>query len=244
MGNDFLLNVKIDAVIPFEYHSDLKYYYIRSVDNPYTPDLDIVSIVNQHDLYAKADIPISQNETVNMVLKVFKNGKKKYTMQYGDDATQLRIRTDSAHDFPHVDIENGSKPQEKIKLRSEPEDYEASINTILRYVEKKHNRSIGCMYWLMPAVLVGSGRTIPYMFDAYQKIYNLNTPFTDIARFVSIDFIKETKNKILDINNCNNIIHSEFRKCKEIEQKMEVFREKLMPTVSNIPMQSRCYLFH
>ena len=169
LTNDFLGGVKIDAVIPFDQHPNVKYYYIRSVNNPHVPDLDLVSIVNRYDLYAKADIPITQNQTVNMVLKILKDEKKKYTMQYRDDSIQLRIRTDSAHDFPHIDIEQGSKPQEKIKLNSEPEDYEASINTILRYVENKHNHLIGPTYWLMPAVLVGSGRTIPYMFDAYQK---------------------------------------------------------------------------
>jgi hypothetical protein len=70
----------------------------------------------------------------------------------------------------------------------------------------------------MPAILVGSGRTIPYMFNEYQNIYRLNTAFTDIARFVSIDFMRETRNKILDIDDCNSTIHSEFRRCKEIEQ--------------------------
>lgn len=77
LGNDFLMRVKVDVVIPFDQHPSVKYFYISSVDNPDTPDLDLVSIVNQYDLYAKADIPITQNETVNMVLKILKSGKKK-----------------------------------------------------------------------------------------------------------------------------------------------------------------------
>jgi hypothetical protein len=59
--NDFLRGIKIDAVIPFDQHPSVKYYYIRSVNNPDVPNLDLVSIVNQYDLYTKADVPITQN---------------------------------------------------------------------------------------------------------------------------------------------------------------------------------------
>jgi hypothetical protein len=69
--------------------------------------------VSQYDLYAKADIPITCNETVNMTFKILKGGKKKYTMQYRDDSIPLRIRTDSAHGFPHMDVEQESMPNRR-----------------------------------------------------------------------------------------------------------------------------------
>jgi hypothetical protein len=113
------------------------------------------------------------------------------------------------------------KLQQKIRLNSEPQDYEASINTILRYVEKNYNHLVGPTYWLLPSVLIGSGKTIILMFDVYQKKYNVENAFTDIARFVSIDVINEISNgkKQLDIHDFSRIIHLEFRKCKEIEEK-------------------------
>lgn len=58
------------------------------------------------------------------------------------------------------------------------------------------------------------------MFDRYQGKYNVNTAFTDIARFVSIEVINEISNgRKLGIQDYSRIIHSEFRKCKEIEEK-------------------------
>jgi hypothetical protein len=72
-----------------------------------------------------------------MSLKISKNGIKTYTMQYRDDLRQLKIRTDTPHDYPphnypHIDIEMSREPKQKIKLNNEPQDYEASTNTIVR----------------------------------------------------------------------------------------------------------------
>lgn len=212
-------NLKINALFSIN-HSDAKYYYIETSNAKDTIYVDLNDLIRKYDLWAEAVIPITIKEIIDMKLKILKNGDIKYTMQYRKPDIKLQIRTDDAHGFPHIDVERNGSPQEKIILNSKPEDYEASINTILRFVEKKINRHIGARYWLLPTLFSDIGNAVIQLFDLYQMEHNIKTTYTDIARFLCLNIIRDTSDdKKLEISDYSRMIDHNFRICKEQEDK-------------------------
>lgn len=177
-------------------------------------ELDYKKHCQTYSNYAVAKIPISKDEFVDMKLNVLTNGDTKYTMQYRNPSLDIRVRTDDAHGFPHIDIEEKGKPQKKFRLKISPNNYEESINTILRFVEENVNHLIGPRYWLMPQIITPIGSHILKLFDVFQQGYNLKTSFTDLARLTSLDILRKTlSNKIIDYQEYQDIIHNQFTKC-------------------------------
>jgi hypothetical protein len=211
-GKINLKNLMINVLFPINTNK-IKYCHI---EYPYKEqNINLEEIYGKYRLYADVKIPITYNEIVDMKLKFLKNGIVKYTMQYRNPNIELKIRTDDAHCFPHMDVERRGESQEKIKLNSELEDYESCINAILRYVEKHDNPLIGPRYWLMPGLLSGIDSNILSLFNLYNLGYQVKTAYTDIARFVCLDIIKETSlGKTLNYNDYQNLINNHFCECK------------------------------
>jgi hypothetical protein len=216
LSTHYLRKTNFEVIQPVN-HQLVRYWYSRVTYKQDVPDLDLKSIVKKYDVYAEADIPLTATETVNMRLKILKKGDKIYTMQYRDDSKQLKIRTDSAHDFPHIDIELPGQKQDKRKLKNPPSDYESSINTILRIAEQMNNPLIGPTYWLFPSAIFKS--QIIASFPQFQAIYNVKTAYTDIARFASIKAINETRlGKTLGVREYMELIRAEFEECGRKEE--------------------------
>ena len=64
------------------------------------------------------------------------------------DKNPTNIRADNFHPYPHVDIELPKTSKETNIFDTNPSDYEASENTVLRYAEHCKNKMIGVDFWL------------------------------------------------------------------------------------------------
>ncbi|MGC1931818.1 MAG: hypothetical protein WA667_22850 [Candidatus Nitrosopolaris sp.] len=71
-----------------------------------------------------------------------------YTIQYEDRSNNPIIRADNYHSYPHIDLQLPHGNKEKRLFDTDPSDYEASINAVLRYAEFYNTSTIGIDYWL------------------------------------------------------------------------------------------------
>jgi hypothetical protein len=67
-------------------------------------------------------------------------------------------------------------------------DYEASINSVLRYAEFYNNPMIGVDYWLFNLVSFNK-ELIHSFFDTAKRSLKPHTSLTDIARLISVDIL-------------------------------------------------------
>jgi hypothetical protein len=209
-------------------HDFSKYIYIKAPCNG--DGKKAREIANEHHIYIDTEIAVTPNEHLIMKVKLFKklNDQNKpiliYTIQYQNLKTGKIIRTDSKHAFYHIDIEEldeKGKWQEIKKIYdSPPDDYEARVNSVLRYSER-FNKRIGIEYWLQN--IVNFKRDLVYeLFDHFQDTFKIRSSHTDVARLISVELMnsqdfnygaKEIKEKI------RNMISIGFQKCKRYEHK-------------------------
>jgi hypothetical protein len=175
--------------------------------------------MKEYDVHAKATISLSPEERVDMLLKVRNNKSRStnYTMQYRNAGKDLNIRSDTAHGRPHVDVELEGRQIRKVWLENPPSDYEDTINTILRIVEKHSNPLVGPMYWLYPACIYA-----PRLLDLFQSCkteLGFVTPLTDVARMVSLGILQmASSGKELSLNDLDTMILAECATCAELEK--------------------------
>jgi hypothetical protein len=107
--------------------------------------------ISKYNIQAWANVPITENGTVDMRLFVGKDNKiQEFTMQYRDHVKykgilgMLNIRSDYGHGIqdPHIDIELLDQDIQKILDEKAPQtdnflNYEAAINAVFMQVEKK-----------------------------------------------------------------------------------------------------------
>lgn len=86
--------------------------------------------------------------------------------------------------FPHIDLELPHKSSEKMVFDTDPSDYEASINTVLRYAERHGNPMVGVDYWLNNLTIFRK-ELIYVAFNSAQSILNISTAFTKVERGIS-----------------------------------------------------------
>jgi hypothetical protein len=195
------------------------------LEGPYNPNncLDVKECLRKHRTYIDLELPINDDEIIYSKLKIpIKGNKIIYTFQYFNSLTNIRIRTDiGRHTFPHIDIETKDKKLKKL-YDTDPFDYEASINTILRYAERMSNKFIGFHYWLYTFMSYNDKLIYSYLkiFEEYFK--NLNVSLTDIARLTSIDLYKiDQQYKILKDEDIARLIVQQFIKALKYEQEFK-----------------------
>ena len=116
---------------------------LGSANRKYVHDL-----INEYHIFIDIEIPIKDSGILMLSLKVLKqldmdsgNPILKYKVMYRNTENNLRIRSDNGHiangqQFPHIDIEHPNTKKTKKIFDTDPSDYEASINTVLRYAER------------------------------------------------------------------------------------------------------------
>ena len=105
-----------------------QFEYFRVTYQPSKPRIPVSELVKKFKIFADANIPITRTESIDMSLKISKDGNENYTMQYRDNSKELRIRCDTEHGKPHVDIEWPGHPQDKSWLEKEPKNYDEAID--------------------------------------------------------------------------------------------------------------------
>jgi hypothetical protein len=185
---------------------------------------------SEYNIQAWANIPITENGTVDMRLYVGKDNKiQEFTMQYRDHVKykgilgMLNIRSDYGHGIqdPHIDVEfldQGGKKMldEKVPQTDNFLNYEAAINAVFMQVEK-YNPLIGARYWLSPADIH------PMRIDIVNELKNslgILTPLTILARVINVRLYEEAKRgiQIDTINEFTKIAESEIKLLKEKER--------------------------
>ena len=106
----------------------------------------IYGLIGKYHIFIDIEIPITKSEILMLSLQVLReldrvqgNPSLKYKIMYHDTDSNSRIRSDNGHitsngqRFPHIDLELPNKENKKMIFDTDPMDYEASINTVLRY---------------------------------------------------------------------------------------------------------------
>jgi hypothetical protein len=197
---------------------------LKSVNKKYVHDL-----IRQYHIFIDIEIPITKNETLTMSLKVLRlldrdnaNPILKYKVMYRNTDSNLRIRSDNGHigangrPFPHIDLEIPNKGNTKMVFDTDPSDYEASVNTVLRYAER-FSPMIGVDYWLHNLTNFRRDQ-IHFLFRTHQRSLNISTAITDVARLVSVDLWTRKGEYIYHFNDFNQLIASKFVRCLGYER--------------------------
>ena len=107
-----------------------------------------------------------------------------------------------------------------IRLRTPPDDYEARVNSVLRYSER-FNQRIGIEFWLQN--IVNFERDLVYqLFDEFQKSFKIKSSHTDVARLVSLELMNSQDfNYSAEVKRreIRNLISRGFQKCRQFERK-------------------------
>jgi hypothetical protein len=137
---------------PFE-HSK-KYWCFYSPSTTFNQSV-VHDLIQKYYLYTETEIQVSNSERIAMDLKVHKKLNKsrnqwvtQYRIVYINTVDRTVIRADSDHPYPHIDLELAGGQKVTNVFDTEPYDYEAGINSVLRYVEFYKNPNIGIDYWL------------------------------------------------------------------------------------------------
>jgi hypothetical protein len=200
-----------------------KYWYFES---PYVNVNSVIDLelIQKYHVYAETVIPITTNQIIRMTLRIHKKLDKtnrfvtQYTIQYEDNSNKMVIRADNYHAYEHIDLKLPNMNQEKRVFDTDPSDYEAAINTVLRYAEFYSNRFIGVDYWLFN--LVSFNKELIHVFFNSSKVYlDTHTAFTDIARLVSVDILTAENETNYDFGGLAQVIIPKFIECKQFEEK-------------------------
>jgi hypothetical protein len=224
--HDILLVLVLPVVLyPVTYPPEQtsKYIYFES---PYTgTDHQGIRLAREYHIYVDTKIPITNDETLLMMMKVYKklgiDGKPiiQFRIQYQSVMHDTVIRADNYEPFPHIDIEpynNLQKKQIKNIFDTDPSDYEAGVNTVLRYAERMCNRRIGIEYWLRN--LVEYDRELVYsIFDSKQTQTSINSSHADVARLVSFELLTHTQDVVYSNTDLSNMVERAFSLCKQYE---------------------------
>lgn len=147
--------MKIKVLYPSSYpicdHSN--YWYVES---PLSADynFDALKLIKENYVFVDIELPLTANEIIRTNLKVLKKLNRNnspitsYTIQYEDRSNKTIIRADNNHPYPHIDLQLPDGNKEKRVFDTDPSDYEASVNTVLRYAEFYNSHTIGIDYWL------------------------------------------------------------------------------------------------
>jgi hypothetical protein len=209
-------------LFPIDYDNGIKYWYLES---PYNPNykVDIKKHLKKYTTYIDFELSISKQEIIYSKLRVPKKDNKiLYTIQYFNIVKNIKIRTDlGVHRYPHIDIEIEDQKHTNV-YDTDPYDYEASINTILRYAERISNKFVGVLYWLYSLMNYNDKLIYSYISSIKKSLepFKLNVSLTDISRLVSIELYKiAQKNKILNDTDILELLAHQFMKALEYEQK-------------------------
>jgi hypothetical protein len=181
----------IEGIYPLDQNL-ASYGYLRATYDKDKPKMNISQEIQNYKIVAQAKIPITTTETLDMYLRVNRNGSEQYTMQYRDSYSELRIRADTEHGRPHIDIEWPGEKQKKEWLTNPPKSYEHAINLILTNAEQNNPR-IGAMYWLIPPIMAYDDRI--EMLEQTKFTNGIETPLTVIARKVSGRLMNEVSKR-------------------------------------------------
>lgn len=202
-----------------------KYFYLTAVKSRNRKH--IRDLIKKYHIFIDIEIQVSQNETFTMYLQVFREldvdmtyPKMKYKVMYlskGESGGKpINIRADSFHLYPHVDIELPKTSKETNVFDTDPSDYEATVNTVLRYAEHCSNKMIGVDFWLHN--LTAFRREVVHIaFKSAQSILNIKTAFIDVARLVSLDILTRQGEVIYDFDTLAKLVTSKFVYCRNYE---------------------------
>ena len=142
-----------------------------------------------------------------------------YRVIYHDKSNNTVIRADNNHPYPHLDLELPNRKQEKRVFDTPPSDYEASINSVLRYAEYYNSSMIGVDYWLfnMMGAKKELRKFIHSSFKNAKMFLNPQTSFTDIARLISVDVYRANKT-YYSVDDLSSLIVRKLNYCKQYEQ--------------------------
>jgi hypothetical protein len=167
-----------------------KFAYFRITYAPQEPRMNVAKYSKDNKIYAAANIPMTQSENIDMLLKVRKNGKEYYKMQYRDNHKELRIRCDNKHGTPHIDIEWPGEKQNKTWLTDTPKNYEEAIDLILINAEQ-NNPIIGAYYWLV-SPMSSHKDDKAHVLEGLKYHYGIQTHLTLLARVAALRLMNET----------------------------------------------------
>jgi hypothetical protein len=226
VGISIMLNPTKNLILyPLNYpiEQNDKYWYFES------PCVNVNSVkhlelIQRYHVYAETVLPITTNETIRMNLKIHKKlGRDnkfvtQYTIQYHDNINNTIIRADNDHPYQHIDLKLHNNNQEKRVFDTDPSDYEAAINTVLRYAEIYNNCFIGVDYWLFNIASFNK-ELLHVFFSSSKGSLGTQTSFTDIARLVSVDILTAEGEVSYDFNRLARVITPKFIECMQFEGK-------------------------
>jgi hypothetical protein len=199
------------------------YWYFES-PSPANYNSEALKLIKEYYVFTEIELPISTNEIIRTNLKVYKKlGKNnspitEYTIQYEDRSNNTIIRADNYHLYPHIDLQLPPENKEKKLFDTDPSDYEASINAVLRYAEFYNSRTVGIDYWLFNLTTF-KRELIHSFFNSARRSFDTSTAYTDVARLVCVDMLTAKA----EINYTNEKLASsivnKFLRCKIYEEK-------------------------
>lgn len=216
--------MKTQVLYPSSYPIDqsINYWYFES-----PPPSDYLSealkLIQGYHVFIDIEIPVTGHEIIRMNLKVHRKLDSsntfltQYTVQYEDKRNNTIIRADNNHPYPHIDLQLPNKNKEKRIFDTDPSDYEASINTVLRYSEFYNNPTIGIDYWLLN--LTAFKRELIYSyFKSSRRFLSTSTALTDVARLVSLEILTSSDEIIYEDQKLARTIANNFIKCRMFEE--------------------------
>lgn len=202
--------------------NDSKFLYLTALKS--ANKKQIQDLIGKFHVYIDTEIPIYRNAKLTMSLQVLRlldkntgNPIMKYKVMYSEIGNDLRIRADNGHPFPHIDLELPNKTSEKVVFDTDPTDYEASVNVVLRYAERHSNPLVGVDYWLNNLASFRMNE-IYFLFRTHQRSLNTITAFTDVARLVSVEILTRKDPYVYNFHDYNQLIGSNFVRCWNYER--------------------------
>ncbi|MFY9873944.1 MAG: hypothetical protein WAK17_29925 [Candidatus Nitrosopolaris sp.] len=216
--------MKIRVLYPLSHHIDgnTKFWYLESPSS-FDYNCEFLELIRKYNLFIDVELPISINEIIRTNLRVHKkldvnnSPITKYTIQYEDTGNKTIIRADNGHTFPHIDLQLSNRQKEKRVFDTDPEDYEGSINSVLRYAESYNNPYSGVDYWLFN-ITTFKADLIHSFFNSTRCQINVSAAFTDIARLAAIEIQTATEEINHDDERLARTIVNKFIRCKKYEE--------------------------
>jgi hypothetical protein len=223
-GFNNCIRMKTRILYPLSHHKggNTKFWYLETPSSS-NYNCEALGLIRKYNIFIDVELPISTNEIIRTNLRVHKkldvnnSPITKYTIQYEDTNNNCTIRADNGHTFPHIDLQLPNKQKEKRIFDTDPEDYEASINSVLRYAEFYNNQYSGVDYWLFN-ITAFKADLIHSFFNTTRGHINVSTAFTDIARLAAVEIQTATEEiNYGDERLARNIVNK-FIRCKEYEE--------------------------
>lgn len=209
-------------IYPFEMND--KYLYLAAIKS--NNKKHVRDLLKKYHIFIDIEVQMTRNETFTMYLQVFREldsnityPKIKYKVMYLSKSEGGRnptnIRADNFHPYPHIDLELPDMPKETKMFDTDPSDYEASVNTVLRYAEYYKNKMTGVDFWLHNLTIFR--KELYIAFKSAQSIIDITTSFTDVARLVSLDILTKKGEVIYDFSDLTKLVTSKFMYCLNYE---------------------------